>query len=66
LRQLQYDGKLILAGRTLIKESVGVVIPEVESESEARELMENEDAVKAGIVLTEVLPFQTALMKMLK
>jgi uncharacterized protein YciI len=66
LRQLQYDGKLILAGRTLIKESVSVVIPEVESESEARELMENDDAVKAGIVLTEVLPFQTALMKMLK
>ena len=35
LQQLQKEGKLIFAGRTLIKESMGVVILEVESEAEA-------------------------------
>ncbi|HEX8737896.1 MAG TPA: serine hydrolase [Pyrinomonadaceae bacterium] len=63
LQQLQKDGKLILAGRTLIKESMGVVILEVESEAEARQIMEADDAVKAGIMSAEVLPFQTALIK---
>ena len=63
LQQLQKDGKLILAGRTLVKESMGVVIVEVETEAEARKIMEDDDAVKAGIMSAEVLPFQTALMK---
>jgi D-alanyl-D-alanine carboxypeptidase len=63
LQQLQKDGKLILAGRTLVKESMGVVILEVESEAEARKVMEEDEAVKAGIMAAEVLPFQTALMK---
>ena len=62
LQQLQKDGKLIFAGRTLVKESMGVVILEVESEAEARKIM-NDDAVKARIMSAELLPFQTALMK---
>ena len=61
LQQLQKDGKLILAGRTLVRESMGVVILEVETEAEARKVMEDDDAVKAGIMSAEVLPFQTAL-----
>lgn len=63
LQQLQKDGKLILAGRTTVKESMGVVVLEVESETEARKVMEDDDAVKTGIMSAEVLPFQTALMK---
>jgi D-alanyl-D-alanine carboxypeptidase len=63
LQQLQKDGKLVLAGRTLVKESMGVVILEVETEAEARRIMEEDDAVKAGIMSAEVLPFQTALIK---
>lgn len=66
LQQLQKDGKLIFAGRTLNKESMGVVILEVETEAEARAVMEADDAVKAGIMSAEVLPFQTALMKTVK
>jgi D-alanyl-D-alanine carboxypeptidase len=66
LQQLQKDGKLILAGRTLVKESMGFVILEVESEAEARAVMENDDAVKAGIMSAEVVPFQTALVKLNK
>ena len=63
LQQLQKDGKLILAGRTLVKESMGFVILEVESEAEARRVMDEDDAVKAGIMSAEVLPFQTALIR---
>lgn len=63
LQQLQKDGKLILAGRTTVKESMGVVILEVETETEARKIMDDDDAVKAGIMSAELLPFQTALMK---
>ena len=63
LQQLQKDGKLIFAGRTLNKESMGVVILEVETEAEARAVMDADDAVKAGIMSAEVLPFQTALIK---
>ena len=63
LQQLQKDGKLIFAGRTLVKESMGVVILEVETEAEARRIMDDDDAVKAGIMAAEVLPFQTALIK---
>ncbi len=63
LQQLQKDGKLILAGRTPVKESMGFVILEVETETEARKIMDEDDAVKMGIMSAEVLPFQTALMK---
>ncbi len=63
LQKLQKEGKLILAGRTLVKESMGFVILEAESEAEARQVMEADDAVKAGIMSAEVLPFQTALIK---
>ncbi len=63
LQQLQKDGKLILAGRTPVKESMGFVIFEVETETEARKIMDDDDAVRAGIMSAEVFPFQTALMK---
>jgi D-alanyl-D-alanine carboxypeptidase len=63
LQKLLADGKLIFAGRTLVKESMGVVIVEVESEADARKIMEDDDAVKAGIMSAEVLPFQTALRR---
>jgi D-alanyl-D-alanine carboxypeptidase len=66
LQKLQQEGKVILAGRTTVKESMGIVILEVETEAEARQVMENDDAVKAEIMSAEILPFQTALMKLNK
>lgn len=63
LQELQKQGKLILAGRTLVKESMGFVILEAESEAEARKVMDEDDAVKAGIMAAEIFPFQTALLK---
>lgn len=63
LQKLLAEGKLIFAGRTLVKESMGVVVVEVETEADARRIMEDDDAVKAGIMSAEVLPFQTALRR---
>ncbi|MFS0779652.1 YciI family protein [Neobacillus sp. 3P2-tot-E-2] len=50
-RGVVQEGKLILAGRTLNMDpsGMGIVILEVDSEEEARELMENDPAVKEGI-----------------
>ena len=66
LQKLQQEGKLVFAGRTTVKESMGIVILEVETEAEAKQVMENDDAVKAEIMSAEILPFQTALMKLNK
>ncbi len=59
-QQRQKEGKLILAGRATVRESMGVVVLEVESEDEARRMTESDDAVRAGLMSAEVLPFQTA------
>jgi uncharacterized protein len=42
---------------------MGVIVLEVESETEARKIMDDDAAVKAGIMSAELLPFQTALIK---
>src|SRR5688572_17004305 len=50
LQQLLKDGKLIMAGRTMVDDSLGVVIVKASSEEEARGLMESDAAVKAKIM----------------
>ncbi len=55
--------KLVLAGRSTNTESMGVVILEVGDEAEARAVMDNDAAVKAGIMTAELLPFQVALSR---
>jgi uncharacterized protein YciI len=59
------EGKLILAGRTLTMDpkQIGIIILEVDSEEEARHVMENDDAVKEKIMTAELLPFKVALSK---
>lgn len=63
LQDLQKEGKLILAGRTLTMdtEGFGIVILEVDTESEARELMEGDPAVKEGIMTAQLFPYRVAL-----
>lgn len=65
LQDLQKKGKLILAGRTLTMDEhgFGIVILEVESEEEAQTLMENDPAVKEGIMEATLFPYRVALMK---
>lgn len=59
------EGKLIMAGRTLNSDQsqFGIVVLEVTSEAEARTIMENDAAVKAGIMTAQLLPFYTALIR---
>ena len=65
LQNLQKEGKLILAGRTLNMDSngFGIVILEVNSEEEATELMNNDPAVKEGIMEANLFPYRVALLR---
>lgn len=58
------DGKLILAGKTdgLDKKTIGLVIIEVDTEEEAIDMMNNDPAVKEGIMTAEIFPYRVALM----
>ncbi|WP_342600616.1 YciI family protein [Psychrobacillus sp. FSL H8-0483] len=63
LQKLQEEGKLILAGRTLNTDPMGIVILEVNTEEEAMELMNNDPAVKEGIMEAQLFPYRVALYK---
>jgi uncharacterized protein len=63
LQKLLKEGKLILAGRTDVRESMGMIILEVESEAEARAIMENDAAVKGKVMTAELFPYKVALKK---
>jgi uncharacterized protein YciI len=65
LQQLLKEGKLILAGRTLTTDpkQMGIIILEVDSGEEARQIMENDDAVKEKVMTAELFPFKVALSK---
>ena len=65
LKSLLGEGKLVLAGRTLNADSTGfgIVILEVESEEEARKLMNSDPAVREGIMTAELFPYRVALIR---
>ena len=65
LQTLLATGKLFLAGPTLIeKDPFGVLIFETNSISEAKELLENDPSIKAGIQLIHDLrPMRVSLYK---
>jgi uncharacterized protein len=65
LQGLLKEGKLIIAGRTLNMdpEGFGLVILEVDSEAEATELMNNDPAVKGGIMKAKIFPYRAALLR---
>ncbi|GAA0321649.1 hypothetical protein GCM10008967_10190 [Bacillus carboniphilus] len=63
LQGLQKEGKLILAGRTMNESAhtFGIVIFLAESETEAKQIMENDPAVDQGVMIAEVFPYKVAL-----
>ena len=63
LQNLQEEGKLLLACRTLNLDPMGIVILEVDTEEEAVELMNNDPAVKEGIMEAQLFPYRVALYK---
>jgi uncharacterized protein len=65
LKQLTDEGKVILAGRTLNMDSegMGIVILEVDTEEEAKQIMKNDPAVAEGIMIASLYPYRVALMR---
>lgn len=56
-------GRVLLAGRTLIADesAFGIVVVEVHSEADARELMLADPAVRDGVMQADLFPFRVAL-----
>lgn len=65
LEKLLSEQKLLLAGKTegLDENTFGIVILETESEEEARKIMEDDPAVKKGIMKARLHPYRIALMR---
>ena len=64
LQELTERGVVILAGRMLNTDesSFGIVIFRASSEEAAREVMENDPAVRQGVMKGELFPYRVALM----
>lgn len=62
LQGLLDSGNLILAGPETTGK-FGIAVIEAESESDAREMMLNDPAVKSGIVTPELYSFRVSLLK---
>ena len=63
LERLVAAGTVLMAGRTLspAEQAFGIVVFSAESESAASELMQNDPAVKHGVMQAELFPFRVAL-----
>jgi uncharacterized protein YciI len=65
LKNLTREGAAILVGRTLTTDesAFGITIFRAESEEAAREIMNNDPAVKKGVMRATLFPFRVALME---
>lgn len=67
LKDLTDRGMLILAGRTAYEvdndENFGIVVFEAESEEAARQIMDNDPAVKNGVMRATLHPYSLALLR---
>jgi uncharacterized protein len=63
LQGLLKENKLIMAGKTdnLDESTFGIVILQVDNEETARTIMENDPAVKGGIMTAVLYPYSVAL-----
>jgi len=63
LQRLTEEGVVLLAGRTLNTDPscFGIVIFVAESEEAARELVQNDPAVRASVFRAELFPYRVAL-----
>jgi uncharacterized protein YciI len=64
LKKLAGQGKVVLAGPSINGEKTfGLIVVEVDSEAEARKIMEGDPSFKAGIQKGEVLPFRISILR---
>ncbi len=63
LERLTDEGRVLMAGRTLTDDerSFGIVVFAAESDDAARELVDHDPAVRAGVMTAELWPFRVAL-----
>ena len=63
LKQLVAEGMVFMAGRTLNSDerTFGIVIFEAATESAAMVVMQNDPAVKLGVMKAELFPYRIAL-----
>lgn len=63
LESLTERGVMILVGRTQDNspDTIGLAIFQAESDEDARAIMENDPAVKNGVMLARLFPFKIAL-----
>lgn len=64
LKELAEAGVVILAGRTQTthESTFGIVIFRAESEAAAQQVMNNDPAVKKGVMRSELYPYRVAVM----
>jgi uncharacterized protein YciI len=64
LERLTQEGVVLLAGRTLNKDysTFGIIIFHASSEQAARQIVENDPAVKNRIMRAELYPYRIALI----
>ncbi len=64
LRALVDQAVVVLAGRTLTTDehSFGIVVFRAESDDDARRIVKDDPAVKAGVMRAELYPYRIALM----
>ncbi|MBN8585104.1 MAG: hypothetical protein J0M37_08410 [Ignavibacteria bacterium] len=62
LKQKLKEGKLVMAGPVTTGE-FGLSVVETESEEEARDIMNNDPAVIAGIMKPEIFPYRVSLLR---
>lgn len=63
LQRLHAAGSLVLAGRTLQPQPVGIVVFEAENEEAAQAVFAEDPAVKAGVFKGRVAPYKVALLR---
>jgi len=64
LQDLTERGVLLLAGRTLARgaDAFGICVLRADGEETARAIMENDPAVKHGVMTARLFPFRIALL----
>ena len=64
LKNLLDEGVLVMAGRTLNTDSssFGIIILNADSEQVAKQLMDNDPAVKSSVMKAQLFPYRVALM----
>ena len=63
LQRLRDEGKLVLAGPSLVApgDTIGIGVYDVEDEAEARALLDADPAVTSGVMTAELRPFRISV-----